>query len=76
MSLGLLGSVGLLRSRYGPQLVPSGVIGFAYGVALGLFVSAAFLIFRRGGFRQAWTMRLVAVVGAVAILGLFLLLSH
>jgi hypothetical protein len=35
LALGLLGGLGLIGSRYGPQLVPAGAIGFAYGLSLG-----------------------------------------
>jgi hypothetical protein len=62
LSLGLLGSVGLIGSR------------FAYGISLGLFISAAFLLFRPARSRQGRAVK--AVAGSITILGLFLLFAH
>ena len=66
LSLGLLGSVGWLRGRYGPQPVPSGLVGFLYGVAVGLVVTLAYLAFRRWRFRQGVVFRL-AIAAAVVL---------
>ena len=75
LGLGVLGSVGLLGSRYGPQLVPAGAVGFAYGASLGLFFAGAFFALRRSR-RSGWPAKLVGLVGACLILGLFLLLTR
>lgn len=75
LALGLLGAVGLVGSRYGPQLVPGGPLGFAYGASLGLFFAAAFFLLRRAPESQ-WRAKVVGLFGAVLILGLFLLLAR
>jgi hypothetical protein len=75
LALGLLGGLGLIGSRYGPQLVPAGAIGFAYGVALGVFFAAAFFLLRRTA-ESRWSAKVVGLVGAALVLGLFLLLAR
>jgi hypothetical protein len=75
LALGVLGSVGLLGSRYGPQLVPAGAIGFACGISVGVFLAAAFFLLRHVSQSSRWA-KLVGLIGGVLILGLFLLVSR
>ena len=75
LALGVLGSVGLLGSRYGPQLVPAGAIGFAYGTSLGVFFAAVFFLLRPVSQSRSWA-RVVGLIGGVLIVGLFVLLSR
>ena len=74
--LGLLGSVGGLISKYGPQPVPSGAIGFAYGITLGVFFGLTFYVFRRARGGRTMGVRVIVLVGTLAIIGLFLLLAR
>jgi peptidoglycan/LPS O-acetylase OafA/YrhL len=60
--LGLAGSVGLLGGRFGPQLVPRGTTGFAYGATLGLAVGALYALLRRRRLGPAWIAAAVAIV--------------
>jgi hypothetical protein len=75
LALGLLGSLGLIGSRYGPQLVPAGAVGFAYGVSLGLFASCAFFLLKPA-IRSGSSAKLVGLLGAGLILGVFLLIAR
>lgn len=75
LGLGTLGAVGLIGSRYGPQLVPAGAVGFAYGICLGIFVAGAFFLLRASS-HGAWWPKLVGLVGAALILGLFLVFAR
>jgi hypothetical protein len=60
--LGLAGSVGLLGGRFGPQLVPRGTVGFAYGATLGLAVGVLFDVWRGRRARPTWVAAAVAIV--------------
>jgi ABC-type cobalamin transport system permease subunit len=73
---GLLGSAGLLRSRYGKQLVPAGLVGFAYGAAIGLFVSVSLIAADRVGFRSSSGAKILGLVGALVVTGVFLLIAR
>lgn len=75
LALGLLGSLHLVGSRYGSQLVPGGPIGFAYGVSIGLFFAAVFFLLRRAP-ESRWSAKVVGLFGAMLILGLFLLIAR
>jgi hypothetical protein len=68
LALGLLGGLGLIGSRNGPQLVPAGAIGFAYGVSLGVFFAAAFFLLRRAA-ESRWSAKVTGFVGTALIWG-------
>jgi len=74
LGLGVLGSLHLLGGRFGTQPVRGGPVGFAYGVSFGLFAAAVFSAYRRTGSETG--AKVVGLVGALAIIAIFVVLTH
>jgi hypothetical protein len=75
--LGGLGAAGMLRGRFGgSQPVSGGAVGFAFGGALGLLVTLAYVVLRSRARPNGFVVTLVALAGTVAVVGLFVALTH